>query len=461
MKWTLSSLVCAALTLPAYSLGEQDVLIQFGADAQDVEYDASRSRAYVSLPSQNKVVVIDTNTWLPLNEISVSPSPRGVALSLDGAKLYVAKFGGGAVAVIDPDTFAQSEIQLTTELGDARTWDVIEAQPNRLYVSSNPSSNGFAWIVQVELDNGNTATRVASNRIIRCAPTFEVSRDSTALYIGECFSPESAYKLDLTQANAPIVAEDAHGSVFGTYHLETNPDGSRLHLASGQILDTANLAVAGQVGAGMSRFDADPSRLFVVAQPSTLQTWNVNTQTLVDSRPLPCSITNPKKFLVLPGETGFLVLSGTSLCGIADISPCLTNVTPTCSASANSVGSGAVLGAVGEPNFSQNNMVLTLDGAPSGQSALFLFSSHGASLPFGDGRLCLSPFSTIHRLGSVRALDSAGHTEIALNFLAPPFNTGPITAYSTWHFQAWYRDGQGPGGTGLNTSNGLRVYFCP
>jgi len=461
MKWILSVISGAALALPAVSLGEQNVLIQFGSAVHDIEYDHARSRAYVSVPGQNKVVVINTNTWLPLTEISVSPSPRGVALALDGARLYVAKYGSGSVAVIDPDTLVQTEIDVLPVLGSAPTWDVIEAQPNRLYVSADPNSQGFAWIVQVELDNGNTATRVASDFVIRCQPTFEASRDSTTLYVGQCFSPESVYKLDLTQANAPVVADAAPGSVFGVSHMETNPSGSRVHLASGQILNATDLTVVGQVGSGLSRFDADPTRLFVFSPPSTLQTWNVNTQALVDSRALPCSIPNPQRLLVLPGETGFLVLGGTSLCGVADISPCLTNIALTCSTSANSVGAGAVLGATGEPSFSQNGMVLTLDSAPPGQAALFVFGSQTASLPFGDGRLCISPLAGIRRFGPARSLDAAGHTEVAFDFLAPPFSTGPIAAYSTWHFQAWYRDAQGPGGTGLNTSNGLRVRFCP
>jgi len=465
MKLILNSLVWAAVSLPTLSLSERDVLVQFGGNAHDVEYDHARSRAYVSIPSQGKVVVIDTNSWLPLNDISVAPGPRGLALSIDGTRLFVAKFGVGSVAVIDLNTFNQSEIQITTQLGDSRTWDVIEAQPNRLYVSANAigAGGGVAWIVQVELDNGNAANRVASSSIIRCAPTFEVSRDLTTLYVGDCLNPQSVHKLDLTQPDAPLVAETADATLSGVNHLDTNPDGSRLHLASGQILNTSNLALVGQVGAGLSRFDTDPNRLYVFALPNTLQVWNVNTLTPVTSRTLPCLFLNstPRQLLVLPGGTGFLVLSGSSLCGVDDIDPCATSVTPTCDAAPNSVGVGAMLSLTGEPNYSHSNMVLTLDGAPPGQSALFLFGDQGASIPFGDGRLCISPFSILQRLGSLRSLDANGHTEMALNFLVPPFSNGPITPDSTWHFQAWYRDGQGPGATGLNTSNALRVHFCP
>ena len=69
---------------------------------------------------------------------------------------------GAMVAVLDPDTWSQSEILLSAELDSALTYDVVEATPDRLYVSANPSSGGFAYIVQVALDQGNAAKRVAS-----------------------------------------------------------------------------------------------------------------------------------------------------------------------------------------------------------------------------------------------------------------------------------------------------------
>jgi len=32
---------------------------------------------------------------------------------------------------------------------------------------------------------------------------------------------------------------------------------------------------------------------------------------------------------------------------------------------------------------------------------------------------------------------------------------------STWRFQMMYRDPQGPGGNGINATDGLSVTFCP
>ena len=141
-------------------------------------------------------------------------------------------------------------------LGHSTTWDVVEAKPNRLFVSANPSSSGFAWIVMVKLDEGNQASRVASNRIIRAGPVLAVGPDKKFLHVGEGFSPASVYKLDIEQETAPIVLEDVHGSIVfgGTKHLEVSPDGSRLYLSSGQVLRTETLTGAGFIGSGVSQF---------------------------------------------------------------------------------------------------------------------------------------------------------------------------------------------------------------
>ena len=464
MRRLLLPLACALLCARAVAGGAApvDVLVDLGANAHDMELDVARSRLYVSVPSSDKLVVVDTNNWQIVNEVTIAPDPYGVALAIDGTRLFVAKRGAGAVAVLDPDTWTQSEILLTTELDSALTYDVVEAQPDRLYVSANPGSGGLAYIVQVALDQGNSAQRVASNRIIRCNPTFEPSLDQTALYIGECFSPASVYKLDLTQPDAPIVAEDDHGSVGGTGHLETSPDGGRLYLASGQVLETDDLQVVGQIGAGISRFETDPTRIFVAVTPGEIQTWNVSTQVQVDSLDLPCTFSTIRELLVLPGETGFLVLGDSKLCGQADLPPCVAEVESYCVGAPNSAGPGATLSAVGQPLIATNGFGLALDGAPGGSFAMFFYGLGEAQLPFGDGMLCLSPLAPgIQRLPGPVVVDAQGQAQKMLDFTAPPLATGPITSFSTWRFQAWYRDPTGPLGTGVNTSDALRVTFCP
>ena len=109
-----------------------------------------------------------------------------------------------------------------------------------------------------------------------------------------------------------------------------------------------------------------------------------------------------------------------------------------------------------------NAFGLALDGAPKGSVSMFFYGLGESQLPLGDGFLCLSPMAPgILRLPDPVVVDAQGHAERMLDFTAPPLATGPITSYSTWRFQAWYRDPAGPLGTGVNTSDALRVSFCP
>ena len=39
--------------------------------------------------------------------------------------------------------------------------------------------------------------------------------------------------------------------------------------------------------------------------------------------------------------------------------------------------------------------------------------------------------------------------------------SGALLPGDTWHFQLWFRDPSGPGGTGSNLSDALTATFCP
>ena len=113
---------------------------------------------------------------------------------------------------------------------------------------------------------------------------------------------------------------------------------------------------------------------------------------------------------------------------------------------------------MGEARISLNAFALDLVDAPPQQFAILIFGQAGSPLPLGNGLLCLDPFQTIHRFPTTVQLSPAGAARLELDFTALPLVTGPITAYSTWTFQAWFRDGVG---AGLHTSSAIGVTFCP
>ena len=453
------------LTIPTAAQQPVSVLLgQPGAVGHEAVHDVARSRIYVSVPSMDQVAIVDTNTWTLTGHFVVSPAPYGIALSIDGEHLYVAKRGAGAVEVIELSTGIQSEIDVMPFLGYPTTHDVIEGQPGKLYVSSDADTIALAYIVEIDLTNGNAVRRVASNHVFRSDPEFAGSRDFTALYIGQSHNPASIYKLALSHPDVPIVAQSAHGSLISARHIEVAPDGDHVHLAWGQIVETITLDVQGQIGPFISRFGTDPDHLFVLSDVDTIETWHVPSRTLLTSEPLPCSLGGtplPRELIVLPGDSGFIVLRGNELCGFERRPGCPGEITVDCEAELNSTGVAGQLRASGDARITPNNLVLELDAVPPGGFALFAFGAAPSRLPMWDGWLCLSPAAGVHRLSTPIVVDSTGAARLSLDLTTPPLVTAPVTEYTTWYFQAWYRDAVGPGGTGANTSNSLRITFCP
>ncbi len=127
----------------------------------------------------------------------------------------------------------------------------------------------------------------------------------------------------------------------------------------------------------------------------------------------------------------------------------------------SSTGAGAHLSALGTSEIFEDALVLRMQPLPSNQFGLLFMGTNSTSLPFGDGYRCVS--GNLFRF-PVQNSGAAG--EIALGPIAgyskshfPP--QGHILAGSLWYFQGWFRDPQGPCGSGWNLSDAARVQFVP
>ncbi len=135
---------------------------------------------------------------------------------------------------------------------------------------------------------------------------------------------------------------------------------------------------------------------------------------------------------------------------------CTGNIVVRCPATVNSSGDAATLAGTGVPSLSQIGLTFSVSSAPADRPVQFLYSSSPVQLPFGDGWLCVSPYSGVRRLSAVLLTDGSGAASIT-----PDFDGSPIAALSSWHFQVWFRDTDAVGGSGINTTNALRITFCP
>lgn len=316
------------LAAPTLAAQSQPLQLTLPAAGQDVELDLARNRIYVSTPTIGEVQVISTTAWQIIASVRIPPQPRGLDMSHDGRELYVAVGQAGAVAIVDLETLQVTQtLQMGAELGDSRTWDVLEVRPGRVLVTSNPSSNGFAWVVEVDRNNFNMLSRVASNRIIRATPTFAEDPTGRFVYVSENFSPNSLYRLDPDQAGTPIVAEDDHGAVSGTTGAIVSPDGRRILTRSGQLLDAATIRQNGQLAAGAAAFTPLGDEVWINTAPGTVEIWDVALQQSTSTLTLPCP--DPGRFrqaesltLFPDGETVMLLI-GNILCGrTSTVPPC-------------------------------------------------------------------------------------------------------------------------------------------
>jgi hypothetical protein len=153
---------------------------------------------------------------------------------------------------------------------------------------------------------------------------------------------------------------------------------------------------------------------------------------------------------------------GSSLGGelrVISLAPCAAP-TNYCTTSPNSAGAGATIGSLGGTSVDLDDFHLTADGGPADKIGLFFYGAGTASVPLGDGTLCIS--GPLFRVQPAQFLDGVGSAVQKLHLWGPEAAIGPgeLLAGSTWYFQFWHRD-PANGGAGVNATDGLAVTFCP
>ncbi|MCA8981597.1 MAG: hypothetical protein H6831_01670 [Planctomycetes bacterium] len=116
----------------------------------------------------------------------------------------------------------------------------------------------------------------------------------------------------------------------------------------------------------------------------------------------------------------------------------------------NSSGSGARLESSGSARIAHDDLHLRLSGAPAQQPAVLFRGVAGPALAFRDGLLCVgAPQQRIATL----SIDASGRAETS----APLASSSGAQAGDRHHYQAWFRDPQGPCGQGSNLSSGVTI----
>ncbi len=155
------------------------------------------------------------------------------------------------------------------------------------------------------------------------------------------------------------------------------------------------------------------------------------------------------------------VVLGTVFCsgdGSAAACPC-ANFGAAGDGCRNSTGVGARLGSIGGASVSADNALLTVTQLPPNKAGILYMGTvkknGGAGGALGDGLRCLAGLN--RRFPVSQGGASGSFTRGGL----VAASGGLLTAGSTWHFQAWYRDSAQPCGSQQNFTNALTLSFVP
>jgi hypothetical protein len=121
-----------------------------------------------------------------------------------------------------------------------------------------------------------------------------------------------------------------------------------------------------------------------------------------------------------------------------------------CVAHVNSTGKGANMSFSGSKSFAQNDLTLSASPVPN-NPYLFLYGPAKASLPFGNGTLCVG--GGIHRIPPPQSA-TANVASVTPDLVA--LGIGP----GVWQFQCWFRD-TAAGGAFFDLSDATQVTIVP
>jgi uncharacterized protein (TIGR03437 family) len=191
--------------------------------------------AYVANFGSNNVSVIDTSSNIVIATVMVGSQPQGIAVTPDGASVYVANCGGD-IFVIDTAT---NKVSTKFPAGACPTGVVITPDGTRAYVTLT-NANSVAAI--------DTSTNTVMTKIpVGPAPSgIAITPDGTHVYVPSVGMSSSSVSVIDTSSNS-VAATVTLGDV-GSVGIAITPDGTRAYVANAlgsvSVIDTASNTVA-------------------------------------------------------------------------------------------------------------------------------------------------------------------------------------------------------------------------
>ena len=179
-----------------------DIVAQYTFPASSLVMSPTQALMYATIPSQNSIAIINTNT-LAASTVFVGSGPANLAFSPDGSKAYIANSTSNFVVVFNTQTHTvTNSFQLPEHPAD-----VVFGTQNRLWVL------GATQIFQIDATTGASTGPSISNPPYVYSGSLEISPDRNTLYYADYgLSPATMYKINVSGTNPVVVLETPFGT---------------------------------------------------------------------------------------------------------------------------------------------------------------------------------------------------------------------------------------------------------
>jgi hypothetical protein len=281
----------------------------------DAVYDAARNTLYLGVRgAKNELIAVSTLTGEILYQRELAGQPRGMDLSDDGSRLYIALDTTAAVAEVNLDTRNVGTILVGQALGSARAWDVAEVN-GALFVSSASRNSPDGFIARRDPSSGAWA-RAADGRSIDWNATFTEDPTGQYLFVGETMTPNRLYKLDAISPNATVVGGNyTNAFISGVEQGVVTADGGTLYLNEGQVVDVESLVEIGRINQGYVALTPD-EQYAITGDRGFVRIHRTSDFSLVDEYaipPVPFESFTTRDFDLVNNGTGFAYLDNLTL----------------------------------------------------------------------------------------------------------------------------------------------------
>ncbi len=299
----------------------QPINFDLGSIGGKMVFADSRKTLFISLPSENSILLYSTFKLDAIDQIQLQNRPAGICLSHDENALYVALSDELSILKIQLDSQEIQRLDIGSESGSGYPHGLIEVSPNKVAISFEPERDEESHLLLFDVNTRETQI-IAEGRKFLDPASFVQSGDLRFLFVG---FPNEILKLDISQEGLPIVDSETESVFFGD-QFSISADSAQLYLANGAIHETSSLEEWSPARKrGIPSF-GDRSAVAYIATNDEIQVIHLPEQEVVGSMPLECSEGSPDEylthdFIALPTEQGFLALKGPYLCGYLSKNP--------------------------------------------------------------------------------------------------------------------------------------------